>query len=155
MLNDSPKYRNRLFQNSLFVSSVPDGLSRMRVRGVQNGCEIERRYAQRLSNVSEWESPRVRECAPLADPANAGDKSGKLGIGKCRADVQNVDMVYAQRHSKVSEWAVPNGVSSVPDGAVQNEGKRCPYPVYHANHAQAPVNRTGKDRYLFSCHKNS
>ncbi len=34
-------------------------------------------------------------------------KNGKLGIWKCRADVQNVDMVYAQRHSKVSEWESP------------------------------------------------
>ncbi|MFA6104537.1 MAG: hypothetical protein WCV67_20015 [Victivallaceae bacterium] len=43
---------------------------------------------------SEWESPRVREWKVESE------KSGKLGIGKCRADVQNVDMVYAQEHSK-------------------------------------------------------
>ncbi|MFA6104863.1 MAG: hypothetical protein WC721_21950 [Victivallaceae bacterium] len=53
--------------------------------------------AQEHSNVSEWESPRVREWKVESE------KSGKLGIGKCRAYVQNVDMVYAQEHSNVSE----------------------------------------------------
>ena len=53
--------------------------------------------AQGHSKISEWESPRVRECKVESE------KSGKLGIGKCRADVQNVDMVYAQGHSKISE----------------------------------------------------
>ena len=42
----------------------------------------------------ERESPRVRECAPLAGPANAGEKSGKQekwGMSKIRLIyVQNV-----------------------------------------------------------------
>ena len=57
--------------------------------------------AQEHSKVSELESPRVREWKV------ENEKSGKLGIGKCSADVQNVDMVYAQGHSKVSELESP------------------------------------------------
>ena len=40
-------------------------------------------------------------------------KNGKRGIGKCRTDVQNVDMVYAQRLSKVSEWVVKQTISKM------------------------------------------
>jgi len=52
--------------------------------------------AQQLSKVSEWVM-----------------KNGKRGIGKCRTDVQNVDMVYAQRLSKVSEWVVKQTISKM------------------------------------------
>jgi|GEM_PF-3225743 hypothetical protein len=79
-------------------------------------------YAQRHSKVSEWGSPRMRECAPLAGPANAGEKSKKSGKRE-KWKVGNLEMCCAQRHSKVSEWAVQNGFGvgpSVSEWYVQN-----------------------------------
>ena len=65
----------------------------------------------KMSKMSKACFAGVESFAPLAGPATAGKKSGKWGIGKYRADVQNVDMVYAQRHYKVSEcWLSKMGL---------------------------------------------
>jgi DNA-binding CsgD family transcriptional regulator len=67
-----------------------------------DGCPVdsadadESSSAQGLSKVSE--SARARKVE-----SKKSEKSEKLGIGKCRTDVQNIAMVYAQALSKVSE----------------------------------------------------
>ena len=124
------RIRQKLLDLALGRCTVTTGVS----RDGNLRKTTERQLPPNVKAIRYWlenlASPAVQQLSELSGSEKArkveskkSEKSVKLGIGKCRTDVQNVDMIYAQGLSELSEsGGCPSGDAGRMDKTAPAQG---------------------------------